>query len=220
MMRDIFGRVLPPLPGRAAFCRLTGGSSPRVQAKNEYFRGNLAGEDFGIITFNQPLVQWCPVPIVSASTGTIFNKKEPWGLTTDNFIVLSAKLRKVIDRAVSGLEAHDSTIYGDFHSYSIRETGVHVPEDVDYTHQPLIIDGRNLTFPNCDIWRCENGAIVCTNRLAAYLNNFWDGLPDVKFQPINCKNIDPAVARMFEEPLDHVVIGVRPRLSRRPKTSH
>src|SRR5581483_2725315 len=164
--------------------------------RTQYYRGNLDGEDFGINTFNEPLVQWCPVPITSGSTGMIFDKQEPWGLTTDKLIVLPSKLQNVIDRAILGLAPHGSSDGGNFNLYSIREIEVPVPKNVDYSQQPLIIDGRNLKFPPCDIWSCEDEAIVCSNRFAGLLNGLWNGLPDVKFQPIDCRNIDPGTARI------------------------
>jgi hypothetical protein len=117
-------------------------------------------------------------------------------------IALPAKLHEVIKREVLGLEPRDSGIGNDFNLYSIQEISVHLPKDADYTQHPLMIDGRNLPSTLRDIWRCENGAIVCTNRFASLLNSLWDGLPDVKFQPINCRHIALATLRLFTEPLD------------------
>jgi len=168
--------------------------------RGEYFRGNLSGKDFGVSTFRQSVVQWCPDLIITANHKTVFNKKEPWGLTMDAVVALPVALRDVIPGAVFGLNRVEKDgVNEHLDLYSISNNFPDL-DDEDHSKTPLAIDGNSVPISQ-DIWRYKNGVILCSQRLGKLLSKFWDGLPDVKFQPVICTNFSKKLTAQMSAPL-------------------
>jgi SMI1-KNR4 cell-wall len=173
----------------------------------EYFRGNLSGKDFGISTFRQPVVQWCPDLTITSDHKKVFNKKEPWGLTMDGVVALPVALREIIQHAVLGLNRIEADGQTDnFDLYRIQSNGVPDFASEDHTKSPMTVDGSVVPISR-DIWKYKSGVILCSQRLGKLLNKLWEGLPDVKFQPVICSSFSKQLSARLSAPISAATVS-------------
>jgi hypothetical protein len=150
-----------------------------------FFTGNLFDCDFGIDTFKQPLVQWCPDPIYSRTFQQSISDNEPWGLTMEGEILLPVEFRENVDKITTGLKFRSSDTKEAFDTYEIAYDRISLIHSEGIT-KPLSIDCSMC--PNVDILRLDNGIILCSSRFAILLEHSWNGFVHAKFQPICCIN--------------------------------
>lgn len=157
-----------------------------VYQYRSYYRGNLFDSDFGLDTFDVPLVQWCPSPIYSVEFGQSIPPEEPWGLTMEGLILLDAEWKETADRNVVGLQRDLCDVGAGMDAYRLQYECVGLNYVVE-EGKPLMVECVHV--PEVDILSLDNGIILCSSRFATMLRRDWDGMVHAKFQPVRCCNV-------------------------------
>lgn len=183
-----------------------------IYEKIRYFRGDLFDVDFGIKTFKQPFVQWCPSPIFSYATKEILPPEEPWGISMKGDILLNNNLRDVIANHVKGLSVKDINVHSIYDSYQIdnRKLSKSIVNLVD--KKPLSLDCSEIQ--EWDIFSISNGIIVCSARFATLLKRDWSGMVHNKFQPLICSNISQNLKRRNLKKIPEIAVEKAPDISK------
>jgi hypothetical protein len=168
--------------------RLMGKHERLEVQQRSYFQGDLFDVDFGMKTFKEPIVQWCPSVVYSETFGQVIPPIQPWGLTMEGRILLPADLEPVIERYVTGIVrvAVGSRMDTRFHLYRIEYEGYDLHYEYE-ARQPLVVDCARA--PKSDLMSLGNGVLLCSSRFAAVLKKYWDGMVHAKFQPVRCLNV-------------------------------
>jgi hypothetical protein len=175
----------------------------------ECHTGDVSEDDVGIPVFKQPLVEWCPVAIVSARFKRVINDREPWGLTTDRSVVLPVELRELIVSSVSGLQRTDQDESGSFDIYELLHRDV--PAQVEHVEDGSLLRVAGPDLPEADIMETVQRRLVCSLRLAKLLKRYWKGYVDTRFQPVICEQVSPAMRKRLTRKLS----APRPKASLR-----
>jgi len=159
-----------------------------------YFDGNVMDEDFGISTFRQPLVQWCPPVIITKFDRIVIDAEDSWGLSTDGLVALCSELSAVVDTGIVGLTRLEENVAGPFELYRINNDDVEIPHKI-IAEAPLQVKGHGL--PQADIFRLENGIILLSQAFAKILKKYWDGDMYAKFGPVMAEAIAPKLKKFL-----------------------
>jgi|GEM_PF-5479839 len=157
----------------------------------QYFSGNLKVDEFGIEIFAQPMVHWCPLPIISVSDTALFEHDEPWGLTTAGDIALNPLLRSMITNETHGLKLIHENILARLDIYRLEH--IHLPGAVREDKPVAVVDGADV--PAVDMMQSDDGVILCSQRLAKVLKKFWQGYVEARFQPVICNGFSKDLAK-------------------------
>lgn len=149
------------------------------------FRGNLFAEDFGINTFAEPFVQWCPSPIYSRKFSQWIPPAEPWGTSMEGDLLFGIELLELIEDSIVGLEvSSERTVPGFVVCRPVFE--VEVAHERSES-EPLALNCSQM--PLADVVRLKSGVILCSSRFARILSSKWKGSKYAKFQPVRCLNV-------------------------------
>lgn len=155
----------------------------------QYYQGNEHEISFKVSKLKQPLIHWCPIPVLSEKDSFVIFE-EVCGLTTNYNICILNKWKYLFDTQILGLKWLRT-----INNYDVFKIENQIEDDVKINNKIISLDDAHACMS--DIFKLNNGAIIISIRLALFLKDFWKGDMDVRFQPIISNNISNAKKKIY-----------------------